>query len=167
MPKDDRVLPALKTRMVSAEKLAGRNSVLKAYEQTLPTLNDFLQKILTLKVALIGGGFAIAKGDILPYWWGVATLGILMLGLTSTLYGLIPGKGVYISPNDGDSDKQLKAYDRKLTDRKGIAIKGALFFLIIALLVGIGGLVRKGAPVPPEEPKPVRVIVIPEPTPIP
>jgi hypothetical protein len=148
---------AVETRLATPDEKAAYADAIKTREQTVPTLNDYLQRLVTLDAALIGGGFFVAKGDVLPYWYAVAVLVALVASLVVALCGLMPTIGFFhVHKIDG-----LDAYRKWET---GIVLKKnqAMFFgsllLVSAFIVGVVGLVAKGAP-KVEDPKPVRVVV--------
>lgn len=57
---------------------------------TPPALNASLQHIITIDVALVGGGLAAAGSDTLPGWWGVGAVALVFLSLAVSLWGVYP-----------------------------------------------------------------------------
>lgn len=146
-------------RLPTAEEAANYSNALKAREQTIPTLNDYLQKLLTLDVALIGGGFVVAKGDVLSYWWGVAVLVILIVSLVATLVGLLPTRG-RIKPHAVGGVEAYQSWETGIIEMKNRALRLGASLIVLAFAVGVGGLVAKGPP-KPEDPKPLTVVLQP------
>jgi hypothetical protein len=139
--------PRATARPLTAQESATLTAAVKTVEQTVPTLNDFLQKLLTLDAALIGGGFVVAKGDVLPYWWGVAVLTVLVVSLAACLIGLLPTRGsVNLYALGG-----LEAYRRweiGIIEKKKTAMLVGGCALVLAFAVGVLGMIAKGPPAP-------------------
>lgn len=143
--------------MPTAEERALYDRAIKSHEQSIPTLNDYLQKLLVLDTALIGGGFVVAKGDVLPYWCGVTVLTLLVASLAFVLYGLLPTMG-FVTVHAAGGASAYRKFEVMVMMKKNRAMIGSSGWLILALIVGVGGLMAKGPP-QPEEPKPMKVIV--------
>lgn len=63
----------------------------ESYKQVGPFLNDCLQKLITLDVALIGGGLLLGpRDDILPVAARVPPLVLLVLSLACAVIGVRP-----------------------------------------------------------------------------
>jgi hypothetical protein len=139
--------PKLKAVAATAQETAAAERAAKAIDESLPLQNDFLQKLLTMNVALIGGGFLLAKGEILPYWFGVATLATLMASLIATLLGLAPeeGKGDIYSH---ETVKEYQRFEKRRMAKKTAATKWTLIFICAAFAVALTGLMVKGASQP-------------------
>ena len=78
------------TELLTDDELSAYDNAGKSTEQTIPVLNDFLQKLATLDSAMIGGGLLIAKGDILPIQFGIFALLILTASLLCAIIGWKP-----------------------------------------------------------------------------
>lgn len=132
-------------RKPTAEEQAAYESAVKAREQTIPVLNDYLQRLLTLDTALVGGGFLVAKGDVLPYWCGVAVLALLVSSLACAAYGLLPVMGFVRLHAPGGLHAYQKWEDGVILKKNQAMVFGSAI-LVAALVVGVGGLVAKGKP---------------------
>lgn len=144
-------------RPLSTVNTATYNLALKTSEQTIPLANDFLQKMVTLDAALIGGGFVIAKGDTMP----LIAAGLAMMGLLVSLGFAIHG----LRPMLIDVDiREFGALDRfnnfrvKVMDKKEYAIRWASRSLFTAFVIGVLGFVAKGIGAS-QEPKPTHIII--------
>lgn len=62
----------------------------KLFEQSIPTLNEMLGRLVTLNTALIGGGLVLAKGDNVPLPFAVPALFLFLFSLAYALWGLWP-----------------------------------------------------------------------------
>jgi hypothetical protein len=136
--------------MTAAEE-AAYNAAIKSAEQSVPTLNDYLQRLLTLDSVLIGGGFVVAKGDVLPHAFGVVVLITLLASLGMTLYGLMPTRG-RVDVHGLNGLAAYQRFDRRAAEKKAFAAQWASFLLGLALAFGVIGLVAKG---PTPQPTPV------------
>lgn len=137
----------------TAEEAALHGDYLKTREQTVPTLNDYLTKLVTLDTALIGGGFLIAKGDVLPYWCGFAVLVALVVSLGCAIYGLSPTMDFPKFYAVGGLDR-YRNYLARVILKKNRAMVFASGCLVLAFLIGLGGLAARGKP---EDPKPTKI----------
>lgn len=139
---------AVECRPLTADEAATYANAVKAREQSIPALNDFLQRLLTLNSALIGGGFVVAKGDVLPFWCGVAVLAVLVLSLCATVFGLLPVRG-HVAAHAVNGLDAYKTWETGVMEVKRRAVVGAVALLAIAFAVGVAGLAVKG-PTPTE-----------------
>lgn len=136
-----------------------------AVRDAVPTLNGFLDKMLTLNTALVGGGLAFWKGDVLPFWWGVGVLTAALLSLCAALYGLMPTKG-FVDPYAVGGTAAYRVFEARVLRKKERTAYAAAALLAAALLIGVAGLARQGppksktgsvggdAPAKPEPPRP-------------
>ena len=108
----------------------------ESLKATGPAHNDTLQRIMGLNVALIGGGFLIAKGEIIPPGWSVIVLAILVASLAFALYGIAPKGGVVVL-NDPDA---VADFERSSLSRKQAAVKRSMASLFAALAIAVVGL---------------------------
>ncbi|OWK34283.1 hypothetical protein [Fimbriiglobus ruber] len=132
-------------RLPGPAEAAYHATAIKTVEQTVPTLNDFLGKMVTLNAALLGGGFLVAKGDVLPIWWGILVMISLLISLSVALWGLMPER----SNVNLDARGGLEAYrefDNKLIAKKDCAIQGSAAAIIAAFAIGVVGLAVKAWP---------------------
>jgi hypothetical protein len=107
---------------------------------TIPALNDFLQRMLTIDAAFIGGAFvAAAKGDVVPGWAAVITLTFLVLSLAGAVYGLCPRPAV-IDPTDF---RAIAEFDMGLVAAKSAGRTISAVALVIGLCVAVVGLTLK------------------------
>lgn len=106
---------------------------------SIPYLNDFLGKLLTLVTALIGGGFVVARGDVLPTWSMLIVVVLLFMALIAVLSGLMPRAWRH-HPHDlaAVADAEMKTLTRKYK-----SIKVAVGFFIAAIAWAIIGLFAK------------------------
>jgi len=148
MPQSDNGQPdwvASRSRPITVEETAAYERSIKTTDETVSTLNDFLQKLLTLDAALIGGGFIVAKGDVLPYWWGVAVLTILIVSLVAVLYGLMPRQG-FVNPNSLGGIAAYRKWEVDIITKKKWSMWIAASVLAVAFAIGVIGMAVKGSP---------------------
>ena len=128
---------------VSPAEIDAYNELKSVAKTTMSAQNEFLGRLLTLDTALLGGGLVLAKGEVLPHWWAVATMFSLFVSLGSCLYGLAPYKFLI-------SDSSLQSYVDYLNTRETISeskqlmTKIAAYAFASALAVGVLGTVAKG-----------------------
>jgi hypothetical protein len=133
----------LTTRPTTPEEDDLYDAARRTVEQSVPTLNEFLGRVLTLDAALIGGGFVVAKGDVLPYWWGVAVLTSLFASLLAALYGLSPTRGM-VAPYALGGLELYRAFQQRVSEKKRRAARCAAVALAVAFGVGLLGMIAKG-----------------------
>ena len=99
-----------------------------------------------MDVALIGGGFIVAKGDVLPYWWGVVVLSILVASLIAVLCGLMPTKG-QARPHALGGLEAYQTWETSIIEMKKRAMLWGAGLLALAFAVGgWWGLPQRGHP---------------------
>lgn len=115
---------------------------LESLKGTVPALNDTLQRIILLDTALIGGGFVVVKEGVLPHWWAIITLLLLISSLTAALWGIFPrGRSVnLLDPED------IQANEYGAINRKTRMLRVSFIALVIALLIAVLSLVGRDAP---------------------
>jgi hypothetical protein len=127
----------------------------KDAERAIPNMNDFLQKVVALDTAIIGGAFLIAKGDVLPYPWTVFSLSLFVLSMGVAFAGLFPRPGEF-DEDTAEGIRQYKRYDIEIGKIKGWCMIVAVGLVMLGFVVGTVGLLIKGKP---EDPKATRVII--------
>ena len=108
-------------------------------------MNEFLQKIVALDSIIVGGGFILAKGDVLPYPWTIITLSVFVLSLAAAFAGLFPVAITY----DEDTAQGVRDYKTAAVwvgKFKGWCMWGAVGLMLTGFVVGMGGLIAKGDP---------------------
>ena len=113
----------------------------KAFEGSVPALNDFLGKLLTLTTALIGGGFLIVKNEVMGKGFSASALFTMLFSLTITIWGLMPKATLMQSPFTNVADYQK--FEKKVSNRKAACIKAACASLLLAILISIVGATGK------------------------
>jgi hypothetical protein len=130
-----------------AESAAYARAV-KTTEQTVPLANDFLQKLVALDAVIVGGGFVVAKGEVLPFWAGLLALTFLLGSLGFAIYGLRPiRRDVDVYGLNGIVN--FIAYERDVVAKKELAISWSTRLLFAAFIIGVVGLAAKGPPSTP------------------
>lgn len=113
-------------------------------KQSLATQNEFLARLLTISTALLGGGLVLAKGDVLPHNWAVATMVLLFASLGMTLYGLAPNEF-----RTGATLLESKLNYMNAREAAGIkktwCTKWSAICFVAAMLVGVLGVAFKGS----------------------
>ena len=142
-------------RVPTADELATHALATTTGEQTVPLANDFLQKMVTLLAALVGGGFIIAKGDTLPLWSGSLALTILLTSLGFAIHGLRPMRIDMDIREFGGLDR-FNRFKLEVVGKKEFAIRWTTRFLFLGFLIGILGFICKGLA---EGSKPTEVII--------
>lgn len=143
-------------RPLSAANTATYNLALKTSEQTVPLANDFLQKMVALDAALIGGGFVIADSDTMPLWAGGLAMSSLLVSLGYAVHGLRPMRQDMDIHAFGGLDT-FNTFRLRVVSKKEHAIRWASRLLFAGFCIGVLGFVING--VMPKEPKPTRIII--------
>lgn len=141
---------------LSAANTATYNLALKTSEQTVPTSNDFLQKMVALDAALIGGGFVVAKGDTLPLWAGGLALTSLLASLAFAVHGLRPMRIDMDIHEFGGLDR-FNEFRVQVVGKKEYAIRWASRLLLVGFLFGVLGFLAKGWAA--DGPKPTEITI--------
>ena len=111
----------------------------KLEEGSLATLNDFLGRLLTLNVALIGGGFAAAKGDVIPMWSAIPVVICLMTSLLICIAGIMPRRRAIDFSDHQDVAQQF----REAVNWKNRTQLVSVCVFAVAMLMAVTGFVCK------------------------
>lgn len=130
------------TELLTDDELSAYDNAGKSTEQTIPVLNDFLQKLATLDSAMIGGGLLIAKGDILPIQFGIFALLILTASLLCAIIGLYPRK-VCGDRNALGGLQWIQDREIRIAAAKGWLMFASVSLVAVAFLVSIAGVAAK------------------------
>ena len=143
-------------RPLSAANAATYDLALKTNDQTVPLSNDFLQKMVALDAALIGGGFVVAKGDTMPVLAGGLALACLLASLGFAVHGLRP-MTIDMDIHELGGLGRFKEFRAGVVAKKNWAIRRTIWPLLAAFAIAIIGFVVRGCD--PQEPKPTRVVI--------
>ena len=124
------------TREEQATWDAGQESL----KRTVPNLNDALGRLITLNTALIGGGMIVAKGEVIPFEFGVVVLALFFASLLVAMSGLWPRKRLLRM----DYLHEVERFRNEVLARKDTCMKVAGILFIIAIAASLTGLVVKG-----------------------
>jgi hypothetical protein len=114
-------------------------------KKSIATLNDFLQRMLALNTALVGGSLVLLKPEVAPAWsrWGAVALFVLSLG--ASLWGAMP----FSAPTPLDSPPQIRDGFEQAASFKDWCVRFAVLTLLAGFLVAIVGVMAgTAAPLP-------------------
>lgn len=101
-----------------------------ALENSIPILNDSLGRMVTISSAFIGGGFILAKGEVVPFWAAAIAIFSMAICLIAATFALLP-KIDRIQLSDPD--------DCERSERETIHRKyNVLIFVYLVLVFAIG-----------------------------
>lgn len=133
------------TRPLTREDHEIRESGFKANENTIAALDKYLEHLVTITSALIGGVFVFGKDGILPYWFAVGMLTTAVASLGWALHGLRPTKGREFRPQEINAYDRYKNWVGQIAVKKAFAVQVASWGLVVAFAIGVSGMILKGA----------------------
>lgn len=111
-------------------------------KRNLAVQNEFLKRLFTTDTAMLGGGFVLAKGDVLSHSWTVATMVLLFASLGLTLYGLAPNE---FRMGSTLIESRLNYMNARVAAgvKKAWCVKWSTICFVTAMLVGVLGVAFK------------------------
>jgi hypothetical protein len=107
----------------------------ESIKQTVPYLNDLLQKLITLISALFAASLVAIKENIIDKWFGIGGAFVLLVALGMAITGIWPRtKTLQL-----DCADQIKLAESNVSNRKSFWVQMTLVFLAISLLVFVFG----------------------------
>lgn len=126
----------------TARQLWVHEQAKKAFENTVPGLNDYLGRLLTLTTALAGGSFLAAKEELVPRPFAVAVVSVTLFAVAVSAWGLMPIRSGMWSPfHNAD---EFEHFEKRVIRRKLACAWASAGAMIIALLVAVAGLAVGG-----------------------
>lgn len=127
---------------ISPEDNAEIDEVWENIKKSVPRLDDYLSKLLTLVTALIGGGLVLGKGDVVPFGWSFAAIVALFASLLFILYGLHPTQVILSYPTLEGADAQREGRLAAIK-KKRWALKWSVRIFVLSLFFAIVGMATK------------------------
>lgn len=115
----------------------GRESL----KQTTPYLNDFLQKLVTLETALIGGG--LLRNDLMPTPFAIGFLLIAILSLGLALLGLFPQGSSHSGQVEITDAAAVERFEFATIFRKKRWLAMSCVFLVGSVALAAAGVIIK------------------------
>lgn len=107
----------------------------ESVKKTTPYLNEFLQKLITLIVALIGAVIVATDKKLIPENWGANSAIVLLLSLVFALVGIWP-VDKFLPMNCA---KKIERIEEAMVSRKARWVRATLVTVGIALAMIIWG----------------------------
>lgn len=125
-----------------ARKLTSEEKVIlkvaeDSIKETIPTLQEMLGRFITLDTALIGGGFALVKSEVIAREIAVTSVLFFLASLAFALWGVWPVKWTFRFA----VLHEVKKFDADIKSRKTIAVSGSGVLLILGLIIAVIGLI--------------------------
>ena len=125
-----------------AEKLTAEEEILyasakDAIKGSVGVLNEMLGRFITLNTALIGGGFALAKGDVIGRTYAIAAVLLFTSSLAFSLVGVWPRAWKF----DLVAIEEIKSVEYGTREWKSQMMIGAGILFFAGFIVGIIGLI--------------------------
>lgn len=143
----DHDLVVIDCRAATDEETAIDEELKALAKHSLTAQNEFLARMLPIITALLGGGLVLAKGDVIPQYWAVATMAALLLSLVFTLYGLSPNEFKHGSTLLESKVNYLNAQEAAGI-KKTWSTTWAVRCFVAAMFIGIVGIAYRDAPPP-------------------